>query len=104
MLAKYDAVSPSEKQIVGQVTPILVTFLDQPNLPGAPPPLHRMFSRPRFKDRLEYFKIDELVDSVFSGKARNELSLVLSHASNEIVGNADIERPVESTGENIDKI
>ena len=53
-----------------------------------------MLSRTRFEDRRECFEIHELVDLIFPGKARNELSFVLSRASREIVGNADIERPV----------
>jgi len=93
-----------EDQIVGQVTPVRVKVLDQLNLPGAPPPLHRMFSRTCFENRRECFEIHELIDPIFSGKARNEPSFVLGHASDEIVGNADIERSVASACENVDEV
>jgi hypothetical protein len=48
--------------------------------------------------------MDELVDPIFAGKARNELSFVLTHASDEIFGNADIERPIAPACENIDEV
>src|SRR6266851_2566718 len=94
----------SEAQIISQVTPVRVELLDQRDLPGAPPPLHRMLACPRFENRLECLEIDELVDLIFPGEARNELSFVLGQASREIVGDANIERPVAPTCENVDKI
>jgi hypothetical protein len=67
----------SEIQFVSQIAPIRVELLDQSDFPSTAPALQGMFSRASFKDGIERFEIDELVDLAFARETGNKLGLML---------------------------
>jgi hypothetical protein len=62
-----------------------------------------MFARTSLKDGVEGFEIDELIDAILPRETGNKLGPMFCQPPNEIVGHADIQRPIWFTRENIDK-
>jgi hypothetical protein len=92
-----------EIQLIDQIAPIRIELLDQSYLPSAAPAFQGMFSRTSFKDGIERFKIDQLVDLVFACEAGNQLGLMFQHPTRQIVGDADVQRPISLACEYVDK-
>jgi hypothetical protein len=93
----------SETQFFGQITPISVKLLYESDLPGPPPALQRMLSGARLKNSIEQFEIDETIDVVFAREARNKSRFVLCYPSSEIICDADIQRTIWLTCQNVDE-
>ena len=55
--------------------------------------------RQRFKDGIEGFKIDELIDFILLCETGNKLGFMFRQTPSEIVGDADIQRPISLTCE-----
>ena len=55
------------------------------------------------RDGIEGFKIDELIDFILPCETGNKLGFMLRQTPSEIVGDADIQRPISLTCENVDK-
>jgi hypothetical protein len=101
--AAYNRPRGTRIELTRQIAPVRVELLDQSDLPCAAPPLQGMLSRARFKDGIERFEIDESIDFVFACETGNSFGLMLRQTPCEIVGDADIQRPVWLTRENVDK-
>src|SRR6266404_7899066 len=93
----------SQIELICQIPPIRIEFLDQFDLPGSPPALHRMFSRAGFKNGVERFEINEQIDAVFSGETGDEFGFVLGDAAGEIIGDADVQSSVSLACEDADE-
>jgi hypothetical protein len=93
----------SETWFVGQIAPVRVELLDQSDLPSATSALQGMLSRASFKNGIERFKIDELVDMVLPCETGNELGFMFRQTSRQIIGDADIQGPIWLARENVDK-
>jgi hypothetical protein len=93
----------SRIQFARQVAPIRIELFNQCNLPISTPALQGAFSRPRFEDRIERFKINELIDLVSTRESDDKLCFVLQQSPREVVGNADIRCPVRLVCENVDE-
>jgi hypothetical protein len=50
---------------------------------------------------IEYFEIDQPVDFIFLGKAFRLFQAMLSHATDKVVGHADVKRASDAAGEDI---
>jgi hypothetical protein len=85
-----------------QIPPFRVFLLDQSDLPVPPPFLDRLlagYGSGRIVIRLEP---NQAVDAVSFGETWYGLGFVLVNPAREIVRNSEIERPVSTTGEEID--
>jgi hypothetical protein len=60
-----------------------------------------VFSRAGFRDGIERFNIERLVDVVFSREAGNKLGFMLGHPPRGIVSNGHIQRSVSFARENV---
>ena len=85
-----------------KVTPLRVQGLDERKFPDTLPFLDGFLAH---DGRLHCFVLlepDQDVNTVFPGKARSKIVLVLPDALNKIGGHASIERTVLAAGEDID--
>ena len=83
------------------IIPIGIFFLDQLDLPIAFPGLKLLFARDRLQRSREHFHVHEAENSMLLHELRASPSAMLLDASANIVGNADVERPVMAAGEDV---
>src|SRR5689334_3474336 len=86
-----------------EVAPLRVHLVDQPQLPGAPPPLDGVFAMARVDDALVRLVPDQDRDVVVTREAQRELVLVLPDTPREVSGRAHIQRADATAGEDIDE-
>jgi hypothetical protein len=51
-----------------------------------------------------YFETDEAVNGILPRKSRNDIVLMLIHTTDEIVGDADIQRAAATAGKDVDVV
>src|SRR5262249_29950226 len=86
---------------VSQINPTGVLAFDQVKLPAASPFLQLLFPRNCRGRVIENLEIDELVDGILGRKAGQELEFMLVHTSDKVIRDADVERSVFATCQNI---
>jgi hypothetical protein len=79
-------------------------LLDQLDLPVALPELELLFARDRFLRRREYLDVHEAEDAIFPHERRALPGAMLLEARANVVGDANVERPVMAAGEDVDVI
>src|SRR4051812_32257334 len=89
---------------MGQVAPIQIVFFDQLNLPLAPPILQLLLARDCLLWRRELFHMDEAKHTVLLDELRAATGAVLLESYPQVIGDANVERAVSATGENVDVI
>jgi hypothetical protein len=82
--------------------PIRVARLDQLNLPAPIPLLDLLLALDSADDAVASLEVDKLLDAIALGEARNLRAFVFLDAPNQVVGDADIERPIAIRSENLD--
>ena len=85
-----------------EIVPSRIGFLNQPQLPTPPPFLHLALAEEGSLARFANLIPDEPVTTVFCGEAAQCLGLVLPHPLGEIVGHADVDRPISLIGDDVD--
>jgi hypothetical protein len=73
-----------------EIAPIRIGFLNQSDLPSPVPFFHLLFARNRCFDIGMRFEIDKLCDIVSLRESLYEFFSVFIHAANQIVGDTDI--------------
>ena len=77
-----------------QVRPMRVVHVDQVDLPLPMPALQLLLAQDRRFHLAEQFIVDQAVDSVARGETRQCIVAVLPQSSDEVGGNADVDRAV----------
>jgi len=85
----------------GEIDPVGIGLLDEADLPGAMPALELFLSGDGAIHRLEELGMDEAVDMVARGEARNLARAMLPDASRKIGRDADIQCPAGLAGEDV---
>src|SRR3546814_8813394 len=92
---------PETVQAVVEVLPLVIAALDQPDLPGAGPLLHRLLTLDRAGDFLVGLDMDQARDAVSSCEAGADALPVLPDAAGDVVGDATVKRPVLAAGRDV---
>src|SRR3546814_4772744 len=92
---------PETVQAVVEVLPLVIAALDQPDLPGAEPLLHRLLTLDRAGDFLVGLDMDQARDAVSSCEAGADALPVLPDAAGGVVGDANVKRPVLAAGKDV---
>src|SRR3546814_8266085 len=92
---------PETVQAVVEVLPLVIAALDQPDLPGAGPLLHRLLTLDRAGDFLVGLDMDQARDAVSSCEAGADALPVLPDAAGDVVGDANVKRPVLAAGKDV---
>jgi hypothetical protein len=87
-----------------EVDPIWIIFFDQCNLPDPRPFLQSLFALKGRLDFVETFEIHQPIHVIILGEAFGSTRLMLVHATNEIVGYADVKRASDAACEYVDVI
>ncbi len=90
-------------QLIEQIAPMRIVFLDQADFPGAPPFLNPFFAQDGIGHGVVRLKMDELFDAVSFGETRHITHPVLVYALAQIAGDADIERAVRATCKDVNE-
>ena len=85
-----------------EIVPMQVLLLDQIDLPGARPFLHRLLPLDRLAHAGEFLEPDKTMDLVLAGEARNFAGAVLLDTPNDPVSHTDVEGASRLAGENVD--
>lgn len=83
--------------------PVRIPLLDEPDLPGAIPPLEPLLSRDRLVDIIERLEVNETIHPVLLREALNLSLPVLLRATHKVIRHSDVECTAETTGEDVDK-
>src|SRR3546814_2447448 len=92
---------PETVQAVVEVLPLGIAALDQPDLLGAGPLLHRLLTLDRAGDFLVGLDMDQARDAVSSCEAGADALPVLPDAAGDVVGDANVKRPVLAAGKDV---
>src|SRR4051812_36266677 len=87
-----------------EINPFRIGPLDQVELPFAAPLFELFLARDRAADVVATFKPDEQVNPISRCEPVGGVRLVLVHATNQIVGHADVECPVFSACEDVNVV
>ena len=79
-------------------------MFDQLDLPSPRPFLQILFTLDRVLDVRELFVVDQSMNLIFFREARHGITSMLVNTSYEIIGDADVKRPVSCTGHDVDVI
>src|SRR3546814_11708069 len=85
---------PQTVQAVVEGLPRGIAALDQPDLPGAGPLLHRLLTLDRAGDFLAGLDMDQARDAVSSCEAGADVLPVLPNAEGDVVCDANVKSPV----------
>src|SRR3546814_5762978 len=78
--------------------------LVQPNFPGARPLLHRLLPLNRVGNLIVKFDIHEPRDAIPFDEARPETLSVLPDAARDVIGDANVERPMLAVGKDVNAV
>src|SRR5205085_9696009 len=87
-----------------EVTPVGIVFLNQSDLPIAPPLLDLFFACDCRHRVIIALEPDEPIDAVSGGEASQQLVLMLVHPTDQIIGDAQIQRPVSPARKQINVV
>src|SRR6266571_2428672 len=87
-----------------EIDPIRVRFFDETDLPGSIPFLETFLALYREFDIVELLEVDQSVNAVAPGESGHRICAMLVDAAHEIICDADVERPANFAGENVDPI
>ena len=85
--------------LVGQIIPVRIGFLDEPKLPGTIPFLHLLLPHDGAFHVFVDFIPDERMDRIFCREAFSGVAFVLMESFNQIAGDANINRTVTFAGQ-----
>src|SRR6185437_369939 len=91
----------SAQHSVIEIVPAGVFLFDQFEFPIAVPAFEAFLAGDGFVDVAVGFEPDETVDTIFLGEAFDQVVLVFPRATQDIVGDADVERSVAFAGEDV---
>src|SRR5260221_12369789 len=91
-----------KRQVIIKVAPLRIIALDECELPLAPPTLDAHLAQDRIRHGVMEFDIDECMHAIFSGEACDRVRSMLEDPAREVTGNANIERAVAFTREDVD--
>src|SRR3546814_9377426 len=77
---------------------------DLPNFPGARPLLHRLLPLNRVGNLIVKFDIHEPRDAIPFDEARPETLSVLPDAARDVIGDANVERPMLAVGKDVNAV
>lgn len=89
------------REVVVQIPPFRIHPFDQRKLPRSVPALERLLPRDRVGDLAVILVPDQPRHAVATGEAVRRARAMLMDAPREVVGDADIERPVPRDGEDL---
>src|ERR1700730_14828225 len=87
-----------------EIDPCRVGPLDQIDLPFATPLLELFLPRNRVEDVVVAFKPNKKVNPVSRRESAGSVRLVLVHATDQIVGHPDVERPMFTACQDVDVV
>ena len=87
-----------------EILPVAFVPFDEVDLPVARPFLHRLLALDRCVDVVMDLVPDQAMDAVLSRQCATDTVAVFADASQEIIGDADVERAVMRASKHVDKI
>src|SRR6185503_5392286 len=84
-----------------QIAPVRIGFLDELDLPRPLPRLDRLFAADGGFHRLMHFEPDEVVYAMTPSEALGHAVSVLPDTRRKVGSDADIQRAIEATGEQV---
>ena len=94
----------SRLEQVRQVIPTRIIFFDPPNLPFALPILQLLLARNRFERRCKRLNVNKSMHFVLLDEFRGSSSAMQFQPSRQIIRDADVKRPMQAAGEDVDVI
>ena len=88
--------------ILPQIAPARISFLDQRNFPGTIPLFELFLSGNSRQHVLVLLEIDQHVDLVLFGESRDQLIFVFPDSLDQVAGHADVEGAIALAGEDVD--
>ncbi len=92
----------SIQQLIIQIPPLRILFLNQSDLPRAFPLLDLLLTSDSVADVAMPLLIHQAMDLILPGESFYQIVLMLPHASRHVMGDAGVERAVSSAGEDVD--
>src|SRR5262245_14197773 len=86
------------------IIPIWIVLLDKLNLPGTTPLLQSLFAEDSLLDIVELLEVNQAMNPILLGETLNQPLPMLIHSSNQIVGDADIERATNPARQDVDPV
>ena len=87
-----------------KIIPIRIALFDQSDLPRPIPLFQPLLAFNRILGIVELLEVNEARDIVFFSEAFDQLRFVLCHPTNQIIGDADVERTADAACENVDVV
>src|ERR1051325_6888401 len=92
----------SDSDLGIEVVPVRIAFLNQPNLPVAPPILELLLACDCVGRIIIGLEPYELIDAITRAETADRLALMLVRAADKIVCDAVVKRAVLLAGEDVD--